>query len=86
MLQEMMLPSLPKEIIPSTSQYFTLVIPPCSLNHFYLIALTLTTARILSLDAAPLLRWESIFLTAGVARNNSTGGGQNGHKQAGQSF
>lgn len=43
MLQEMLLPSLPKEIISYTSQYFTLVILPCSLNYFYLTTSPLNT-------------------------------------------
>lgn len=54
-LQKIMLPSLPKEIISYTSQYFTPVIPPCSLNHFCLIAFTLNTPRNLLSDVASLL-------------------------------
>lgn len=54
-LQKIMPPSLPKEIISYTSRYFTPVIPPCSLNHFCLIAFTLNTPRNLLSDVASLL-------------------------------
>lgn len=64
MLQEMLLPSLPKEIISYTSHYFIPAILPCSLNYFYLMIFPLNTPWIPLPDITPLLRWESIFLTA----------------------